>query len=92
MTHSSSHRIHRAWLLLVIATLASAWLRADGFVGHTAGALTIAIAALKARWIVLDFMEMRGAPPIWRAVTEGWVVAVSTIILIVYWLELGVSA
>ncbi|MGQ0697045.1 MAG: cytochrome C oxidase subunit IV family protein [Panacagrimonas sp.] len=77
--------IHRSWLLLLIATAITFWLRADGFVGITAAAGTLLIAYLKGRLVVLDFMELREAPLIWRRIFEGWLLVVSAAILAVYW-------
>ena len=76
----------RAWLLLVVATGATFCLRAGGFVGLAAGAGTLGIAYVKGRLIILDFMELRHAPLVWRLALEGWLLVVSLIILSVYWL------
>ncbi|MDB5987866.1 MAG: hypothetical protein JWR16_2919 [Nevskia sp.] len=75
---------HRTWLLLVIATGATFWLRVDSDIGLAAAAGTIAIAYIKGRLIVLDFMELRHAPRIWKGIFETWLFVVSAIILAVY--------
>jgi Prokaryotic Cytochrome C oxidase subunit IV len=76
----------RAWLLLVLATGATYCLRADGFVGFAAGAGTLTIAYVKGRTIILDFMELRQAPLVWRGILEGWLFGVSVLVFAVYWL------
>ena len=78
--------LYRTWLLLILASAATFELRADGFVGLAAGAATLVIAYLKQRLVILDFMELRHAPLVWRLALEGWLLVVSLIILSVYWL------
>jgi len=81
--------LHRTWLVLIIATSVTFWLRADGVVGLAAGAGTVAIAYLKGRLVVLDFMELRHAPPAWRGIFEGWLLVISAALLGVYWIGLN---
>ena len=68
------------WLLLVAATLLS-WEAVEGVAwarDRRAGAvLVIAIAFLKARFILLDFMELRTAPFGMRIGAEAWVMAMA---------------
>lgn len=75
---------HRTWLILIIATAATFWVRADGLVGITAGAATLAIAAIKGRLVILDFMELRHAPNPWRSVISGWLMLVTVLLMVVY--------
>lgn len=77
---------HRSWLLLVGATVGAYWIREDGFSGMAIGAATLAIAYAKGRLVVLDFMELRHAPRVWRGIVEGWLLLISTAILSIYWL------
>jgi hypothetical protein len=76
--------LHRTLLILVLATGAAFWLRSDGVVGLAVGATTLAIAWLKGRLVVLDFMELRDAPILWRALAEGWLALVSILLFIFY--------
>ncbi|MDB5977659.1 MAG: hypothetical protein JWR07_4419 [Nevskia sp.] len=76
---------HRTWLLLTLATAATFSVRVDGLAGFVAGFATVAIACFKGRLVILDFMELRHAPRIWRAVIEGWLLLVSLLVLAVYW-------
>jgi hypothetical protein len=78
--------LFRAWLLLLVATSATYGLRAEAFVGPAVGAGTLAIAYVKGRLIILDFMELRQAPLLWRGILEGWLFGVSVLVLAVYWL------
>lgn len=84
MTHWLTDRTYRTWLLLVLLTVA-----AFGISDHTewaryAGVATIAIAYLKGRWVVLDFMELRHAPALWRSLMEAWLLGISVAITGVY--------
>ena len=64
------------WLLLVAATLVS-WELGHG-VGFesaaAAGAAILVVTFVKVRFVVLDFMEIRGAPRWMRVIAESWVV------------------
>lgn len=79
---------HRAWLVLMIATAITWYLGEVGAAGTTAIAAMLAIAFVKGRLVILDFMELREAPLLWRALLEGWLILVSTLILLAYWISL----
>ena len=74
----TARRLHLLWAMLVLATLASAWLgeREAGTLAGPAAALVLALAALKGGFIVLDFMELRHAPALWRGLLLGWLALV----------------
>ena len=48
----------------------------------------LVIAFVKGRLVILDFMELREAPRLWRALLEGWLILVSSLILLAYWISL----
>lgn len=85
-------RITRVWLLLSVITLVSAWLGGGGRLegeaafspsaGVTAGVL--AIAVIKARFIIRDFMDVRAAPAWLRIGTDAWLAALLAVFLILY--------
>ncbi|WP_293371161.1 cytochrome C oxidase subunit IV family protein [Nevskia sp.] len=77
---------HRTWLILIIATATTFWVGVDGGLGLAAGAVTFAITWIKGRLVVLDFMELRHAPPLWRRIIEGWLMLVTTLMLAAYYL------
>ena len=79
---------HRAWLVLVVATAITWYLGEVGAAGTGAIVAMLAIAFVKGRLVILDFMELRGAPLLWRIVLEGWLILVSSLILLAYWLSL----
>jgi heme/copper-type cytochrome/quinol oxidase subunit 4 len=74
------------WLVLVTATLCSWWLvEREAIPGRVATTAVLAIAAFKARWVLLHFMELRSAPWPWRALFESWPLLCATGILAAYW-------
>jgi hypothetical protein len=79
---------HRAWLVLLIATGITWYLGEAGAAGTPAIVAMLAIAFVKGRLVILDFMELRGAPFLWRVLLEGWLILVSTLILLAYWISL----
>ena len=76
--------LHRTLLILLLATIAAFWMRSDDLVGLSIGATTLAIAYLKGRLVILDFMELRHAPLIWRSLIEGWLLLITGLILVFY--------
>jgi caa(3)-type oxidase subunit IV len=79
---------HRAWLVLLVATGITWYLGEVGAAGTGAILAMLAIAFVKGRLVILDFMELRDAPLLWRIVLEGWLILVSSLILLAYWLSL----
>ncbi len=79
---------HRAWLALIVATSITWYLGEVGAAGTLAIVAMLAIAFFKGRLVILDFMELRGAPLLWRLLLEGWLILVSSLILLAYWISL----
>jgi len=79
-------RITWVWLGLLAATLFS-WA-----VGHrslfadprNAGVVILAIAFLKIRFVMLDFMELRHAPVGMRAAGEAWAIGICCVLIALY--------
>jgi caa(3)-type oxidase subunit IV len=75
----------RVWLLLMGLTCITTWgLSKDDFVPAMATIVTVWLAALKARLVILHFMELRDAPPAWRLLFEAWTVVVAAAITGIY--------
>lgn len=75
-------RVTAVWAALIVATCVSTWLLAADDVSRTVGVVGIfLIAAAKIRFVMLDFMELRGAPPAVRIVFQAWIVLVTVVIL-----------
>lgn len=79
---------HRAWLVLLVATGITWYLGEVGAAGTGAIVAMLLIAFVKGRLVILDFMELRGAPLMWRLLLEGWLILVSGLILLAYWMSL----
>ncbi|MCE1183601.1 MAG: cytochrome C oxidase subunit IV family protein [Rhodocyclales bacterium] len=80
--------LHRAWLILMIATGITWYLGEVGAAGTPAIVAMLLIAFVKGRLVILDFMELRGAPRLWRILLEGWMILVGALILIAYFMSL----
>jgi heme/copper-type cytochrome/quinol oxidase subunit 4 len=70
------------WVVLMAATCISTWLLSkDGISPSVAVVGIFLIAALKVRFVMLEFMELRDAPVPVRVAFEGWIVVVTCLIL-----------
>ena len=83
-----NNSINRAWLVLMIATAITWYLGEVGAAGTGAIVGMLLIAFVKGRLVILDFMELRQAPRMWRLLLEGWMLLVGSLILLAYWLSL----
>lgn len=88
MMNTLKNPAHRAWLILLIATLITWYLGEVGAAGTASIVAMLVIAFIKGRLVVLDFMELRAAPLMWRLLLEGWLILVSSLILLAYWMSL----
>jgi len=88
MMNALSNPAHRAWFVLLIATTITWYLGEVGAAGTGAIIAMLVIAFVKGRLVILDFMELREAPLMWRLLLEGWLILVSSLILLAYWISL----
>jgi hypothetical protein len=73
------------WAALMLATYASTWLLSKNSVTPEVATVAImVIAAVKVRLVMGHFMEVRRAPLALRFVSDGWLLAVTALILTVY--------
>ncbi|MCU1697799.1 MAG: Prokaryotic Cytochrome oxidase subunit [Mycobacterium sp.] len=73
------------WAALMLATIASTWLLSNNSVTPEVATVAIMlIAAIKVRLVMSHFMEVRRAPLALRLVCDGWLLAVTALILTVY--------
>jgi len=63
---------------LAIATLGASRLLPGVLIANV---ILLGLATLKGRWILLDFLGLRSAPAIWRALVSAWVVGVTSFAL-----------
>ena len=79
---------NRTWLVLLIATGITWWLGESGTAAN-ASALAVSImlglAFIKGVLIILDFMELRHAPTLWKLLILGWLTFVLGMIALAYW-------
>jgi heme/copper-type cytochrome/quinol oxidase subunit 4 len=82
---SSTGRLTAVWLLLMALTVVSTWgLSKELLSAEVATTGILALAAVKVRWVMLDFMELRGAPLAGRLVFEAWSVLVPAVLVVLY--------
>jgi caa(3)-type oxidase subunit IV len=75
-------RVTWVWLGLVVLTCVTTWgLSTDLFSPTIAVVGNFLIAAVKVRYVMLDFMELRQAPLPVRAAFEAWPAVVAVMIL-----------
>ncbi|MBA4355883.1 MAG: hypothetical protein C0409_14450 [Novosphingobium sp.] len=79
-----SKRLTLCWLVLVLVSVLS--FESSLFGSKAAGAIVITIGLLKA-WIVgREFMEIRCAPLIMRAIFAAWLLGLGAVLLSVFYL------
>lgn len=79
------------WLLLLTATGVTYWLGESGQFGHASMAPVFIIfgcSLFKGVGVIIDYMALRHAPPLWRNLLLGWLVFVISMILLAYWIGL----
>jgi heme/copper-type cytochrome/quinol oxidase subunit 4 len=73
------------WAALMLATCASTWLLSKNSVTPEVATVAImVVAAVKVRLVIWHFMEVRRAPLALRLVCNGWLLAVTALIMTVY--------
>lgn len=72
-------------LLLTLTTYAIGKL---GYSGAVVMLFLLSTAAIKAGFIIRDFMELRGVSLLWRVIMYGWLLTVCTAIAITYIISL----
>lgn len=81
-------RLDIAWIMLVGLALATILVPPLVSRPLLANALVLTLAALKGRRIVLDFLDLRAAPALWRGLVSTWVV----IVVLFAWLASAIVA
>jgi Prokaryotic Cytochrome C oxidase subunit IV len=80
-------RITFVWLFLLGATILSTTVLGHGVgfqsIQHNSIAI-IVVAFIKARFVLLDFMELRHAPLFMRLIAEAWLVIICSILVTLY--------
>ena len=81
----------RTWLILLAVTAITYWIGEGGLADH--GSLVpvlviFGLAFIKGLLVCLDFLELRGAPALWRWLIIGWLVGVLSLIVLAYAISL----
>lgn len=88
----NTRQLNFVWVVLMLATLATFAIGEVGdrlgIVGPLAMAALLAISFVKGRLVVLDFMGLRGVKFFWRGLLIGWLLLVSALIALAYWIAL----
>ena len=79
MTQTAARQVTRAWSLLVLFTLLSLAASHSGLTGLATDSLILAAAFAKGRWMVMDFIKLRGVPPAWQVLFLCWLALVTLI-------------
>jgi len=75
------------WLVLVAVTMVSFALGADHGVGSSVAVVVLGLAVVKVRYVGLDFMELRTAPVMLRALFEAYCITLWMVLAGMYlWL------
>ena len=79
MAQTATRRITRAWGALVLLTLLSLAASHSGLTGLMVNGLILTAAFAKGRWMLLDFLKLRGVPPGWLGLFLCWLGLVTVI-------------
>jgi hypothetical protein len=97
LTTASDKRLAIVWLALTAISIASVWL--GQLRGHDASApnaaisfSVIAMALVKVRVILREFMEVRHAPALLRRLADAWLVLTGVALLGIYFAGMAMRA
>ena len=86
---------NRIWILLLAATGVTYCLGESGLSGSAGMAPVLAmfgLALVKGFLVIYDFMGLRHAPPMWLRMLTGWLIFVTSMIVLAYYIGLRLSA
>lgn len=79
-------RLTIIWIVLLAATAANFTIGDEVRVGRTETAIILAIAFIKARIVMQEFMEIRLAPHILGIATDSWAILMWAMLTAIPWL------
>jgi len=83
------HPLTRLWLVLLLATVVSWWLRSDSHAADQASVLTtvaiLAVAIVKCRLVIRSYMEVRYAPAWLQLTCDAWLLLNFGMVSSFYW-------
>jgi hypothetical protein len=78
MNAAFERRANRAWIILAGLTLVSMAASCSGLTGLAVNGAVLAVATIKARYLLWDFLDVRSAPSGWRAAFLAWLLVIAT--------------
>jgi hypothetical protein len=79
-------KTYAVWLLLVILTLLTWWAGQAGFSGQGLVVALLSSVFIKGHFVIADFMGLRDVALRWRLLVHGWLVMVTGLIFLAYWI------
>lgn len=70
-------RLDMTWVLLIGLALATILLSSLIPRALLANAVVLSLAAVKGRRIVLDYLDLRAAPALWRGLLTAWILLIA---------------
>ncbi|MBD8561819.1 cytochrome C oxidase subunit IV family protein [Pseudomonas fluorescens] len=81
MTTFIQNRLTLVWLVLVVATVAGCLTRQEYLQSQWVMAVVLSITMIKARLVIMEFMELRLASWPYRLVTDAWLIIVWSLLV-----------
>ena len=81
-------RLDATWIALIGLAIATILVPSLVSRAPVANAVVLSLAAIKGRQIVLDYLDLRAAPALWRSLVSAWVL----IVVVFAWLAAAVVA
>lgn len=88
---SKYYNVHNLWLTMLLLTLSTYTLGKLEYRGTVVMLVILLTAAIKATFIIRDFMELRGVSLLWRSIMYGWLSVVCIAIATSYIISLTIS-
>jgi len=80
--------VHALWITMLLLTLSTYGMGEFGLSGAAVMLFLLLTAAIKATFIIRDFMGLRGVSLLWRVIMYGWLLIVCIAIAITYIISL----
>ena len=85
---SRFYNVHTIWIALLLLTLSTYVMGKIEYSSTAMMLIVLSVAAVKAIFIIRDFMELRGVSLLWRVIMYGWLWIVCIAIAISYIISL----
>ena len=80
--------VHTLWIAMLLLTMTTYAMGKLDLSGAVVMLFLLLTAAVKATFIIRDFMGLRGVSLLWRVIMYGWLITVCTAIAITYFISL----